>query len=84
MRVDGRLHVHMAKVASVETLLNVERLAARKSSSIHPTLVVESRRIHYQRVLPICPSSIPSMTEKDSLGVCGHRYGVSAKSPFSS
>lgn len=47
---DRRIHVQMAEITPVETLLKVQRLAARKSGAIHPALVIEARRIHHQRI----------------------------------
>src|SRR5579862_372070 len=48
--VHGRLDVQMPEVTPMETLPDVHRLAARMSVGIQPALVVESRRIHHQRV----------------------------------
>ncbi len=47
---DSRLHVHVAEIAAVKSLLNPQRLTLRMSEAVQPVDVVESRRIHHQRI----------------------------------
>src|ERR1700730_9292065 len=48
--VDGQLQIHMTEVTPVEPLPNPEFLTLWVSHRIQPALVVESRRIHDQRI----------------------------------
>ncbi len=51
--IDGHLHFYVAEIA-MEALLYPQSLAVGMPESVQPAFVVESRRIHHQRIAFPC------------------------------
>src|SRR6266852_7111461 len=66
--LDGHLQVHMAEIAAVKALLKAQSLAAGMSEAIQPALIVESRRIHHERIAFPMPNRI---AEPRRVGISG-------------
>src|SRR5207249_11924977 len=57
--VDRNLHIHVAKITTLEALRRMECLRVRKAVVVDPTAIVESSSFHDKRIILPCADGVP-------------------------